>query len=75
MYSQTVSIQEKSTFLYESQVFDAILIRCYNLLLQGIIFRRVIGPKVIKVLQHFFLNCGFLNKISRLIKKKSPCDL
>jgi len=74
MYSQTVSIQEKSTFLYESQVFDAILICCYNLLLQGIIFRRVIGPKV-KSFAAFFLNCGFLNKISRLIKKKSPCDL
>lgn len=44
VFIKTVSIKQEKTFLYESQVFDAILICCYNLLKQGIIFLGVIGP-------------------------------
>jgi len=46
--------RKEETFLYESQVSDAILICYYNLLKQGIIFVGVIGPlQEVTVLQHF----------------------
>ena len=59
MYSlDGVDQRRRKTFLYESQVFDAILICCYNLLKQGIIFLGVIGP-----LRKFIKFCSIFLKI------------